>query len=114
MAAEDENTENAEQPKEEAPAPEGSGHAVPTEEAKDIASEVEDAPLEAIQEAQEAPGGKQAPQPESVEPGGEGHAVPSEEAMEIAGVAEDAPLEAAQEAEDRAAEASAASERGGD
>ena len=87
--ADNENTENAEQPDDKAAAPEGSGHAVPTEEAKEIAAEVEDAPLEAFEEAQEAPSGKQAPQPEAVEPGGEGHAVPSEEAMEIAGVAED-------------------------
>jgi small subunit ribosomal protein S9 len=91
-------------------AAEGGAHAVPTEDAKEIAAEAEDAPLEALQEAQEAPGGVEAPQPVTAQPGGDGHAVPSEEAMEIAGVAEDAPLEAAQEAEDRAAEEAAASE----
>ncbi|MCW3067735.1 MAG: rpsI, partial [Solirubrobacterales bacterium] len=89
-----------------AAAPDAGSRAVPTEDAKEIAAEVEDAPLEAVQEQ----GSKEAPQPATVEPGGEGHAVPGEEAMEIAGVAEDAPLEAAQEAQDRAAEAAAASE----
>jgi small subunit ribosomal protein S9 len=73
-------------------------HAVPSEEAMEIAGSAEDAPLEAAQEAGEAPGGPQRPEPATVTPAGEGHAVPSEEAMEIAGSAEDAPLEAAQEA----------------
>jgi small subunit ribosomal protein S9 len=73
-------------------------HAVPSEEAMEIAGSAEDAALEAAQEAQEAPDGPQQPEPATVAPAGEGHAVPSEEAMEIAGSAEDAALEAAQEA----------------
>ncbi len=84
-------------------------HAVPSEEAAEIAGSAEDAALEAAQEAEEAGGQQPAQVPEAV-PGGEGHAVPSEEAMEIAGVAEDAPLEAAQEAEDHVAEQAAADE----
>ncbi|MCW2971537.1 MAG: rpsI [Solirubrobacterales bacterium] len=117
MAADDENPENIDRPQgDDAPgadtdaAAEGAAHAVPTEDAKEIAGEVEDAPLEAVQEAQEKGGAKQAAKPPEVEPAGEGHAVPSEDAMEIAGTAEDAPLEAAQEAQDRAAEAAASSE----
>jgi len=83
-------------------------HAVPSEDAAEIAGSAEDAALEAAQEAQEAPGGPSSPEPPTVEAAGEGHAVPSEDAMEIAGSAEDAPLEAAQEhAEQLAAEASA-------
>ena len=79
-------------------------HAVPSEEAAEIAGAAEDAPLEALQEARERSGGEP-PTPEvpTVEPAGEGHAVPTEEAMEIAGAAEDAPLEALQEAEDEVA-----------
>jgi len=73
-------------------------HAVPSEEAGEIAGSVEDAALEAAQEAQES--GASAPEPVSVEPAGEGHAVPTAEAQEIAGSAEDAPLEAAQEAQE--------------
>jgi small subunit ribosomal protein S9 len=112
MAADEENPESTEPPEDADSAPEGSaaaeetGNAVPTEDAKEIASEVEDAPLEALQEQQ----GKQPAEPPTVEPAGEGHAVPGEEAMEIAGVAEDAALEAAQEAQDSAAEAAASSE----
>jgi small subunit ribosomal protein S9 len=87
----------------ETDAPEGERHAVPSEEAAEIAAVAEDAPLEALQEAHDAGAEKHEPLPD-VAPGGEGHAVPSDEAMEIAGVAEDAPLEAAQEAADRAAE----------
>jgi small subunit ribosomal protein S9 len=78
-------------------------HAVPSEEAAEIAGSAEDAALEAAQEAKESPADHPAPEPATVEPGGEGHAVPSEDAMEIAGVAEDAPLEALQEAEDEVA-----------
>jgi small subunit ribosomal protein S9 len=78
-------------------------HAVPSEDAKEIAGSAEDAALEAVQEAQEAPGGQTQPEPATVAPGGEGHAVPSEEALQIAGSAEDAPLEAVQEAEDASA-----------
>ncbi len=136
MAADEQNPENAEQPgaeetsaeetsAEQMPAEEtsaedagaeGAGsdaedaHAVPSEDAKEIAAEVEDAPLEALQEAQQSTSAGHAATPATVEPGGEGHAVPSEDAMEIAAVAEDAPLEAAQEAQDTAAEEAAASE----
>jgi small subunit ribosomal protein S9 len=84
------------------PAEETPQHAVPNEEASEIAGSAEDAALEAAQEASEA-GGEKPPEPATVEPGGEGHAVPSEDALEIAGVAEDAPLEALQEAEDAVA-----------
>jgi small subunit ribosomal protein S9 len=85
-------------------------HAVPTDEAKEIAGSTEDAALEAAEEAQES--GAAAPEPATVEPGGEGHAAPTEEAMEIAGVAEDAALEAREEA-DEAAEPVAAAEAPG-
>jgi small subunit ribosomal protein S9 len=60
MAADEENPESTEPPQDADSAPEGStagehaGHAVPSEDAEKIASEVEDAPLEALQEAQEA------------------------------------------------------------
>ena len=115
MAADEETPESIENTQDEDAAGEGAGaaaeetaHAVPTEEAREIASEVEDAPLEAAQEAREA--GSPAPEPPTVEAAGEGHAVPSEEAMEIAGTAEHAALEAVQEGEDRAAEAAATSE----
>jgi len=73
-------------------------HAVPTEEATEIAGSAEDAALEAAQEAQESPAGQTPPEPVAAVPAGEGHAVPSAEAQEIAGSAEDAALEAAQEA----------------
>jgi len=72
------------------------GHAVPSEQAAEIAGSTEDAALEAAQEAQEA--GTPSPEPVAGHPGGEGHAVPTEDAMEIAGSAEDAALEASQEA----------------
>jgi len=71
------------------------GHAVPTEEAMEIAGSAEDAALEALQESQEHPGAEPA-ESERFEPIA-GNAVPSEDATEIAGSAEDAPLEAAQE-----------------
>jgi hypothetical protein len=71
-------------------------HAVPSEEAAEIAGSAEDAPLEALQEAQEHPDTESAGEPEKFEPIA-GNAVPSEEATEIAGSAEDAALEAAQE-----------------
>jgi small subunit ribosomal protein S9 len=92
---------------EDTPADEGAaeqpaeGHAVPSEDAAEIAGATEDAALEARQEADEAGAG--APAPPVAEPAGEGHAVPTEEAQEIAAAAEDAPLEAVQEAEDAAA-----------
>ncbi len=88
---------DAETPDEQTPQ-----HAVPSEEASEIAGSAEDAALEAAQEAIEA-GGEKAPEPAAVEPAGEGHAVPSEEAQEIAGSAEDAALEARQEADDEVA-----------
>jgi small subunit ribosomal protein S9 len=79
------------------PSEETPEHAVPTEEASEIAGSAEDAPLEALQEAREdVPGTEAAAEPEPFEPIA-GNAVPSEEAIEIAGSAEDAPLEAAQE-----------------
>jgi small subunit ribosomal protein S9 len=110
MTADEQSRESDEQTQDDQGTPADAGaHAVPTEEAKEIASEVEDAPLEALQEAAERPAGEQAEQP-SATPGGEGHAVPSEDALEIAGVAEDAALEAVQEAEDQEAQAAAASE----
>jgi small subunit ribosomal protein S9 len=71
-------------------------HAVPSEEAAEIAGSAEDAALEAAQEAQES--GTPAPEPVTVEPAGDGHAVPTAEAQEVAGSTEDAALEAAQEA----------------
>jgi small subunit ribosomal protein S9 len=77
--------------------PAAEAHAVPTEEATEIAGSAEDAPLEALQESQDAEA--KAPDEAVVEPfePTAGHAVPTEEATEIAGSAEDAPLEAAQE-----------------
>ena len=72
-------------------------HAVPTEDAAEIAGSAEDAALEALQES------KEHPQAESAESAAEqfepipGNAVPSEDATEIAGSTEDAALEAAQE-----------------
>jgi small subunit ribosomal protein S9 len=101
MADENEQQDSAE---EQAPQ-----HAVPGEDAQEIAGSAEDAALEAAQEAQEAPGGPTQPEPATVEPAGDGHAVPSAEAQEIAGSAEDAALEAAEEAAE-AAEASPAAE----
>lgn len=97
-ATEGESAEGAQEPQ----------HAVPTEEATEIAGSAEDAALEAAQEAQEAGVGSTGPA--TVEPAGEGHAVPTAEAQEIAGSAEDAALEAAQEAEDALAEEIAVSE----
>ena len=84
-------------------------HAVPGEDAQEIAGSAEDAALEAAQEAAE--NGVEAPEPvAAAEPAGEGHAVPTAEAQEVAGSAEDAPLEAAQEAQDAQAEEIAESE----
>jgi small subunit ribosomal protein S9 len=87
------------------------GHAVPTDEAQEIASVAEDAPLEAFEEAEETGGELATPQQPAATPGGEGHAVPTDDAIEVAAVAEDAPLEALQEAQDRAAERPAEGER---
>jgi small subunit ribosomal protein S9 len=94
----------------EVPAEETPQHAVPGEDAREIAGSAEDAALEAAQEAIEA-GGETSPEPASVEPGGEGHAVPTDDAIEIAGVAEDAALEAAQEAADEVAVEAAVDEQ---
>jgi small subunit ribosomal protein S9 len=72
-------------------------HAVPTDDAAEIAGSAEDAALEALQESKENPQAESTPaEPESFEPV-PGNAVPSGDATEIAGSAEDAPLEAAQE-----------------
>lgn len=79
------------------------GHAVPSEEAREIAGSAEDAALEAAEEARDAPAEHPAPEPAAVEPGGEGHAVPTDDAQEIAGTAEDAALEALQESQDATA-----------
>jgi len=78
-------------------------HAVPNEEASEIAGSAEDAALEAAQERQDSPEEHPAPEPATAEPVGEGHAVPSAEAQEIAGSAEDGALEALQESEDATA-----------
>ena len=87
--ADDEDTQ-------ETPAAETPEHAVPTEEATEIAGSAEDAALEALQESQEHPQAESTESEQQFEPI-PGNAVPSEEATEIAGSAEDAPLEAAQE-----------------
>jgi small subunit ribosomal protein S9 len=97
--ADDEDT--PETPAETPPAegqqtPAAEGHAVPTEDATEIAGSAEDAPLEALQEAQQAETESPGEAAEPFEPTA-GHAVPTEDATEIAGSAEDAPLEAAQE-----------------
>jgi small subunit ribosomal protein S9 len=97
MTADDDTPETP--PDGDAPAEETPQHAVPSEEASEIAGSAEDAALEAAQEAIEA-GGEKPIEPAAVEPAGEGHAVPSDDAQEIAGSAEDAPLEALQESED--------------
>jgi small subunit ribosomal protein S9 len=83
-------------------------HAVPGEDAEEIAGSAEDAALEAAQEAAES--GAQAAEVPATEPAGEGHAVPSADAQDLAGSAEDAALEAAEERDDRQAEAIAESE----
>jgi small subunit ribosomal protein S9 len=88
-----------ETPAEETPAE----HAVPTEEAMEIAGSAEDAALEAAQEAREQGDAEPVAEIEPREPIA-GNAVPTEEAMEIAGSAEDAPLEALEEAEEAVAE----------
>jgi small subunit ribosomal protein S9 len=96
--ADDEDT--PETPAETSPAegqePAVEAHAVPTEDATEIAGSAEDAALEALQESQEAETKSPDEAGEPFEPTA-GHAVPTEEATEIAGSAEDAPLEAAQE-----------------
>ena len=97
MMADDDTPDTPDTPAEETPAE----HAVPTEDATEIAGSVEDAPLEAIQEGVETETDPADETAERFEPTA-GHAVPTEDATEIAGVAEDAPLEAAQEAEEQA------------
>ena len=90
--------ETPETPAEETP----TEHAVPSEDAAEIAGSAEDAPLEAFEEAQEHAGeGKPAGEAGQFDPIA-GNAVPTDEASEIAGSAEDAPLEAVQEAQERA------------
>ncbi len=98
----DEQTPETPADDESARAEETPQHAVPSEEAREIAGSAEDAALEAAQEATEA-GGETRPGPATATPGGEGHAAPTDESLEIAGVAEDAALEALQEAEDAVA-----------
>jgi small subunit ribosomal protein S9 len=99
--ADDETQDEPETPAQGTPAEQ---HAVPTEEASEIAGSAEDAALEAAQEAEEHP---ESHTPTDVEPREPvaGNAVPTEEAMEIAGSAEDAPLEALEEAEEELVEA---------
>jgi small subunit ribosomal protein S9 len=70
-------------------------HAVPSEDATEIAGSAEDAALEALQESKEDPPAESA-ESEPFEPIA-GNAVPTEDATEIAGSTEDAALEAAQE-----------------
>jgi small subunit ribosomal protein S9 len=69
--------------------------AVPSEEAAEIAGAVEDAPLEAFEEAAAA---GSAPDPAELTSEVGGPAVPTADAAEIAGVTEDAALEAFEEA----------------
>jgi small subunit ribosomal protein S9 len=89
--------ETPETPAEETPAE----HAVPSEDAAEIAGSAEDAPLEAFEEAQEHGADKPTGEAEQFDPIA-GNAVPTDDATEIAGSAEDVPLEAAQEAQERA------------
>jgi small subunit ribosomal protein S9 len=107
MMPDEENQGNPEAPQSGDAAAEGPAHAVPTEQASEIAGAAEDAALEAAQEAQESAAGQTPREPAVVEAGGEGHAVPTEQAMEIAGVAEDAALEAREQADEAAAAARA-------
>jgi small subunit ribosomal protein S9 len=107
--ADEETRENPEE-QTDAAAEQPAAHAVPSEEAAEIAGSAEDAPLEALQEAEEAGQPTASPDVAPAQASGEGHAVPSEEAAGIAGSAEDAPLEALQEAEDAVAVEAAVSE----
>ncbi len=92
--AEETPSEGQETAAEETPVAEE--HAVPTEDATEIAGSAEDAALEALQESKEHPPAEPAESTEQFEPV-PGNAVPSEDATEIAGSTEDAALEAAQE-----------------
>jgi small subunit ribosomal protein S9 len=100
--ADDETPETPDAPEQSAEAT-TEQHAVPSEDAKEIAGSAEDAALEAAEEKRDAPAEHPAPESASVEPAGEGHAVPSEDAAEIAGSTEDAALEALQESQDATA-----------
>jgi small subunit ribosomal protein S9 len=97
----DEQTPDTPEPGEETEVPQ---HAVPSEEAQEIAGSAEDAALEAAEEAAEA-GGQTPVEPAAVEPAGDGHSVPTAEAQEVAGSAEDAALEAAESAPAEAGQA---------
>jgi small subunit ribosomal protein S9 len=103
MMADEDAPQTPESPDAAAEGSEQPQHAVPGDEAQEIAGSAEDAALEAAEEARDAPAEHPAPEPATVEPGGAGHAVPSDEAQEIAGSAEDAALEALQESEDATA-----------
>ncbi len=81
--------------------PETPEHAVPTEDAAEIAGSAEDAALEAFQESAEHPSSEESGDQDTFEPI-PGNAVPTEDATQIAGVAEDAALEAAEEAAEEA------------
>ena len=106
-------------PEEQSPTPADAGQlAVPGEDAAEIAGSIEDAPLEAFEEAAGSP-----PEPTASTRTGElvtevgGPAVPTEDAAEIAGVAEDAALEAFEEAHppaETAAEATSGKEEAGE
>jgi small subunit ribosomal protein S9 len=100
--ADDETPETPDAPEQSSEAP-AEQHAVPSEDAKEIAGSAEDAALEAAEEKRDAPAEHPAPEPAAAEPAGEGHAVPTDDAAEIAGSSEDAALEALQESEDAVA-----------
>src|SRR3984957_3909615 len=100
--ADDETPETPDAPEQSAEA-QTEQHAVPSEDAKEIAGSAEDAALEAAEEKRDAPTEHPAPEPAVGEPAGEGHAVPTEDAQEIAGSSEDAALEALQESQDATA-----------
>jgi small subunit ribosomal protein S9 len=100
--ADDETPETPDAPEQSAEAS-AEQHAVPSEDAMEIAGSAEDAALEAAEEKRDAPAEHPAPEPASVEPAGEGHAAPTDDAIEIAGTTEDAALEALQESEDATA-----------
>jgi len=107
--ADDETPETPDAPEQSAEAT-TEQHAVPSEDAKEIAGSAEDVALEAAEEKRDAPSEHPAPEPASVEPAGEGHAVPTDDAAEIAGSSEDAALEALQESQDATAVAAAIDE----
>jgi small subunit ribosomal protein S9 len=96
-----ETPEAADTPAAQAPEPETTEHAVPTEDSAEIAGSAEDAALEAFQESAEHPPSESSGEQDTFEPI-PGNAVPTEDATQIAGVAEDAALEAAEEAAEEA------------